>query len=217
MIDQNKSEIILNSGWILRIQQPRVRLNERLLVSLHGWTGDEKSTAVFHRELPDNYWILSPRGPIKTDESGYGWIARPPGRDAALQEFLEPATQLGEMLTKWRKDYGIEDIPLDLLGFSQGGAIAITYALTFPESVRKVAILAGFLPGPPIDYQPASAFSQLECFIAHGTHDKLITIDRAHEMVERLRSYGANIDYCQSDVGHRISANCFRKLTEFFN
>lgn len=217
MIDLNKCEIILNRGWILRIQRPQVRQNERLLVSIHGWTGDENSTAVFHRELPDNYWIISPRGPIQTGESGFGWIARRPGRDAALQEFLQPATQLAEMVNRWRKDYGIGDIPLDLLGFSQGGAIAITYALMFPEDVKKIAILAGFLPGQPVNYQPSPAFSKVQCFIAHGTRDELITIDRAHEMVARLRSFGASIDYCQSDVGHRISANCYRKLNEFFN
>ena len=49
-------------GWTLRVRASDSP-NPRLLLLLHGWTGDENSMWVFARGLSPNYWIVAPRAP----------------------------------------------------------------------------------------------------------------------------------------------------------
>ena len=53
-------------------------------------------------------------------------------------------------------------------------------------------------------------------FIAHGTRDETVPIERARHSMEILEQAGANITYCEDDVAHKVSAACLRALKDFF-
>ncbi|HEY9527377.1 MAG TPA: hypothetical protein VIR02_09860, partial [Anaerolineales bacterium] len=53
-------------------------------------------------------------------------------------------------------------------------------------------------------------------FIAHGTKDETISIQRARESMEILERAGAQVTYCEDEVGHKVSASCLRGLKDFF-
>jgi hypothetical protein len=46
-------------------------------------------------------------------------------------------------------------------------------------------------------------------YLAHGTQDKLVPVDVARRSVEQLEQAGANVAYCENDVGHKLGADCF--------
>jgi len=47
--------------------------------------------------------------------------------------------------------------------------------------------------------------------VAHGTQDQLVPIDRARTSIELLEQAGAQVTYCEDEVGHKLSANaCVR-------
>ena len=52
-------------------------------------------------------------------------------------------------------------------------------------------------------------------FIAHGNQDKLVPVDKARRAVAILKSAGAKVTYCEDDVGHKLSTNCFLGLESF--
>jgi predicted esterase len=53
-------------------------------------------------------------------------------------------------------------------------------------------------------------------FVAHGTKDEMVPIDRARVSIETLERAGANVTYCEDAVGHKVSVNCLRSLKNFF-
>jgi phospholipase/carboxylesterase len=53
-------------------------------------------------------------------------------------------------------------------------------------------------------------------FIAHGTTDNLVPVEMARESANLLKQAGANVTYCEEEVGHKLSAPCFRGLEAFF-
>ncbi len=211
----HKSEVLLYNNWILRLHTA-YRPESRLMLMIHGWTGDENSMLIFQREMPDDYWIIAPRGPLETGEGGYGWIGHRPGRDATLEAFEPPAQALHRLIENLRVDYQLGNRPLDVVGFSQGAALSLTFAFLYPQVVRKVAVLAGFLPYLPENYQPSRPFSQINFFVAHGTHDDIVPIERAEEVVYFLEQQHATVQFCKAPVSHRISAGCFKQLGQFF-
>jgi len=71
-------------------------------------------------------------------------------------------------------------VPTDrivLAGFSQGGAIAYTTALTHPQTLAGVIALSTYLPSPKLvmtEFDPANAATPV--FAAHGTDDEIVPV-----------------------------------------
>ena len=55
-----------------------------------------------------------------------------------------------------------------------------------------------------------------QVFVSHGTQDNLVPIDRARASMSLLEQAGAQVTYCEADVGHKVSADCLRGLENFF-
>ncbi len=216
MNETTDSETILYQQWVLRLRPPAHKTSPKILLMLHGWTGDENSMQIFQRDIPPDYSIIAPRGWISTPEGGYGWIGHRPGREATLQAFLEPVQAIKHLIEHFRRDYSLPVSPIDLMGFSQGAALSLAFCLQYPEMVGKAAILSGFLPFLPENYQPPYELSKIQFFIAHGSQDEIVSIQRAYEVVDFLKSANAAVRFCHSPVGHRISSVCFRQLNQFF-
>lgn len=182
---------------------------------LHGLTGDEYSMDVFLRAIPDSYWVLSPRGPFPAPDHGYAWVAHHPGLTAPFSVFQNTAAALNSALDHWISQLQLPETRLTLLGFSQGAAMALAFALTFPERVERVACLSGFIPQSSLPGADETSLADLRVFISHGTRDKIIPIEHARNAAQWLERAGAAVTTCESDVGHRLGAPCYRGLKEF--
>jgi phospholipase/carboxylesterase len=81
--------------------------------------------------------------------------------------------------------------------------------------VKTVASLSGFLPDGLDMITARNSFSEKPIFLAHGSRDELVPIERARSAVDILGKAGGNVTYCEDDVGHKLSASCFRGLEGF--
>ena len=71
---------------------------------------------------------------------------------------------------------GIPSERIFLAGFSQGGAIAYTTALTHPERLAGLIALSTYLPVPQLVSDEASpANRELPVFAAHGSEDDVVS------------------------------------------
>ncbi|MGD8822778.1 MAG: hypothetical protein PVG63_06725, partial [Anaerolineales bacterium] len=50
----------------------------------------------------------------------------------------------------------------------------------------------------------------------HGTEDELIPIEHARHDVERLRTAGVDVSFCEAEVGHKVGVECTRGLKTWF-
>ena len=206
---------ILDQGWVIRVKPAQNNRPRRLMLMVHGWTGDENSMGVFQKGLPDDYVIISPRGYVESEEGGYGWVAHQDGVDATLESFRKPAEKIYASMEHWKKLTQVENTPITLMGFSQGAALILSFALFYPDLVKKVVSMAGFLPHLPVDFNFSPQLKNIGFFIAHGTKDPTVNINRAYQARDILQAKGAEVRFCEDSVGHRLSANCFKGIREF--
>jgi predicted esterase len=52
-------------------------------------------------------------------------------------------------------------------------------------------------------------------FVAHGTLDEMVPVERARQSIAVLEQAGAQVTYCEAEVAHRVSADCLRALKSF--
>ena len=215
--------IVIDAGihefreWIFRFQ-PATAVPSRLLLLLHGWTGDENSMWVFTRKLPAQVAILAPRGLYRAPEGGYTWREIQPGKWglAGIEEFRPSAEALVRFIDEWSTSSGVFSDQFDLIGFSQGAALAYSLALLHPERIRAMAALSGFMPPGARELLLRRPLAGKPIFVAHGMEDKMVPVEQARKAVALLDGSGARVTYCESDGGHKLSLNCYAGLAELF-
>lgn len=211
----NFAQPIIDSGWVYRLHPPKDPNPSRLCVFMHGWTGDEFSMDIFLRAVPPDYSVVSPRAPFTSEEGGYGWVTFRPGTLAPITDFQITARNLLTKLDRWIEQHQLPDNPLTLVGFSQGAAMALATALAYPDRIEQVACLSGFLPKNGLPTPSPEIANGMKVFISHGTQDPIIPVERAREAADWLQAAGAQVTRCESNVGHRLDAACFRLLRDF--
>lgn len=217
MPDENNTHQMTYNGWTMRVRHA-AQEPARFLLMLHGWTGDENSMWIFARKFPADMWIAAPRGPYKAEEGGYSWRALQPGtRDLPSLSDLKPAADnLIRLVDEISSSVGVNAEQFDVAGFSQGGALTNVLALLYPQRIRKAAVLAGFMPDGVDVLLDRQVLDGKQFFVAHGTEDDLVPFERARASVELLERGGAQVTFCDAEVGHKLSAECLRALEAFW-
>lgn len=210
------TDLIEFEGWTLRIRKTD-HPSPRLLLMLHGFTGDENSMWVFARDLPAHFWIVAPRAPHVTEPGGYSWrphhdvdFGRP-----SLEQLRPAAEALIKLVDAYQLSAKIDMHVFDVMGFSQGAAMSNLLAFLFPQRIRKTGILAGFVPSGLDELVARHPLAGKPFFVAHGTKDETVPVDRARASIEILEQAGAQVTYCEDEVGHKVSLTCLRALKDF--
>ena len=204
-------------GWTLRTREAAAGPGRRMLL-IHGWTGDENSMWVFARHLPPDYWIVAPRAPYATTPSGFSWReegARP-GARPNLDDLSESVENVIALLDSLTAAHGLPGSTWNVMGFSQGAAMAAALALRFPARVERIALLAGFIPAGGEKLAALVPLRGKTIFMAHGRLDELVDIELGRDAARVLESAGAHVELCEEQVGHKVGADCMRRLTSFF-
>jgi phospholipase/carboxylesterase len=220
-MDTNNQTIDIG-GWVIRMQEPEGNGPFPVFLLLHGWTGDENSMWIFSSRLPANTLMIAPRGIYDTPIGGYGWYpikkGLPTGEEKEwpkVDDFRPAVKGLSDILTS--EHFPKADFSeLRLVGFSQGAALAYTFTIIHPEKVVNFAGLAGFMPEEVEDLIRERPLVDKSAYVTHGIRDDLVPISKARRAVELLEKAGAKVTYCEDDVGHKLSATCFRGMQNFF-
>lgn len=220
MPDPNNTSLVAFQNWTLRVRES-AKASPRLLVLIHGLSGDENSMWVFARDLPAAYWIVAPRAPHPSgmEQGGFSW--RPPEPETVdmpgLEQLRPAAGALLRLVDEYAASVGLDATTFDVMGFSQGAAMCNLLAFLYPQRLRKVGILAGFVPSGLEALASERPLEGKPYFIAHGTKDETVSVDRARSSIEILERAGAQVTYCEDEVGHKVSVTCLRALRSFLS
>jgi len=215
MMDERGSGTLHFDGWVIRHRIPEGEGPFPLILLLHGWTGDENSMWVFASRFPKGAILVAPRGPYPTPLGGFGWQPIHTKVWPSMVDFQFSVQSLFYMLNQQYSPLA-DFTQLTLAGFSQGAALAYTMVIHEGEKIKALAALSGFMPLDAEENTFPGLLQGKPVFIAHGTLDDLVPIDRARLAVRILENAGAQVTYCEDEVGHKLSAGCFQGLEAFF-
>jgi phospholipase/carboxylesterase len=216
MPDPSNTSLVEFKGWTLRVREA-TETPTRPLLLIHGLTGDENSMWVFTRELSKHYWMIAPRAPHTAEPFGYSWRPVQPGTFGrpSFDDLLPAAEALIRLVDEYQASAGIDASVFDVMGFSQGAALSSVMAFLYPDRIRKIGILAGFVPSGVDPYLSNNPLAGKMIFVTHGTKDDMVPVDRAREAMRILELAGAEIAYCEDEVGHKVSLNCIKALRAY--
>lgn len=166
-----------------------------LLVMLHGAT----------QSAEDMFWYLGDT----PDEAGVAVLApnsRETTWDAIGGGFGEDVQHLNRALERVFEIVAIDQAHIAIGGFSDGASYALSLGLIngdlFPS---VVAFSPGFIIGGTVHGQP-------RIFISHGTHDRILPIDRCgRRIAASLISSGYAVNFREFDGDHEIPTGIARE------
>jgi phospholipase/carboxylesterase len=177
------------------------------VLMLHGLGGDENSMWILEKGLLSGGMIVAPRAKFKLNENGYSWVKGPLNRWPTKEDFSPAVTALKGLVRELVSEAGLKRDELFLMGFSQGAALAFSAAADPYLRPKAIITAAGFLPQG--DFMNLSG---LPIFWGHGSKDEWIPIEQARSDAILLRDFGADIRFCETNVGHKLSMECIDGL-----
>ncbi len=205
-------------GWTFRESVPSDGKPTRLMLLLHGWTGDENSMWVFANGFPLSTWMIAPRAPYRAERKGYSWRQMRPGTWGwpTFEELRPAAEALLSWLDALMQHRGRYFETFDVMGFSQGAALTAVLLAIAPRRIGKAALLSGFLPPDTASHLDAVALSGRAIFMAHGRADQLVSFERAEMLADALDAVGADVQFCAHAQGHKVNATCLQVMKRYF-
>jgi phospholipase/carboxylesterase len=180
--------------------------NGLYVIMLHGRSGDERSMWILEGFLPDESLKVAPRGIFPWEGGGYHWSQGVNRRSVRL-DFNRATEAVSKLVEELEGRVGLDRRRLILMGFSQGAALAFSMAASLKPRPTAVVSLAGFLPAGDF-----GSMDGLPIFWGHGIRDEMLPVEGARLGVQRLTDAGADVHYCETDVGHKLGAECARGL-----
>ena len=122
-------------------------------------------------------------------------------------DIAETTAEIDEIL-RAEIDAGIDSTRVLLVGFSQGGAMALHVALRFPQPLAGVACLSGYvLQRRETAAQVSDANRSIPILCCHGTLDDLVPCDLGKEAYDFLqaKTKSKDIRWEEFAMGHEVS------------
>ena len=153
---------------------------QRLLLLVHGYGADEQDLGGLLPYLdPDGIFAaVLPRGPVAAPGTpGFAWYEFGEG---AGPGFATALAELDALVDEQCEQLGFDRAQAIFGGFSQGAGLAAALGLFLPGRVRPAGVLAMSPALPAVEV--ADDARAVPVFVAHGTHDPLIPVQRSREL-----------------------------------
>ncbi len=191
----------------------------RLLVLLHGYGADENDLAPLapHLDPDGDFFTICPRAPHSVPPFGAGWYERDANRNIDPAMFLASVDSVDKTIDAACSQYGFDRSEAVVIGFSQGGAMALASTLRADGAVRPraVACLSGMLQEIDGLTYEFGADNLPRILVQHGTLDPMVTIDRGHHTRDTLNTHGVTHTYREYPMQHEIVMESISDLRDW--
>jgi phospholipase/carboxylesterase len=113
---------------------------------------------------------------------------------------------------------GIDRSRIVLAGFSQGGAITLQAGLRQAAPLAALVVLSSYLPlAAEASADASQAGRSIPIFMAHGSQDTMIPIDRARASRKLLEALGCRVQWHEYAMPHSINEEEIGDLARFLS
>ena len=191
--------------------------NAPLLIMCHGYGSDENDLFSFAQELPEELFIISVRAPYPMQPYGNAWYAinfdAQQNKWNDVEQAVESRDKIAQFIDDACTEYPVNKDNVTLLGFSQGTILSYAVALTYPEKVKNIIALSGYISEDMLnDNLKDKDYSNLDFYCSHGSVDQVIPIDWARKAPKFLDTLHIKNTFSEFPVGHGVAPQNFYEL-----
>ena len=192
-------------------------------VWLHGLGADghDLSTLPEYLELPKHIRVkhILPHAPVRkvTVNGGiamrawYDMMATPPRFNDKAEDIADSVEQVANILRKEKQSTKY------VIGFSQGGCIALHLAMKYGELISGgVIALSCYVPNPDDFANISPGYITPPIFLGHGKHDPVIPFGELQKSAHLIRPFCVDLVVRRYRGGHSIESDTIRDINYWF-
>ncbi|WP_204345256.1 alpha/beta hydrolase [Psychroserpens algicola] len=188
--------------------------NAPLLIMFHGYGSDENDLFSFAQELQEELFIISVRAPHPMQPYGNAWYAinfdAQQNKWNDVEQAIESRDHIAAFIDEACAEYPVDKTNVTLLGFSQGTILSYAVALSYPEKVKNIIALSGYISEDMLaDNLTDKDYSHLDFYCSHGSQDQVIPVDWARKAPKFLDQLHIKHTYSEFPVGHGVAPQNF--------
>jgi phospholipase/carboxylesterase len=201
-------------------RESTLKENAPLLIMCHGYGSDENDLFSFASQLPEELFIISVRAPYPMQPYGNAWYAinfdADKGKWSDDNQAKKSRDAIAEFIDEVCAKYPVDSKNMTLLGFSQGTILSYAVALTYPEKIKNIIALSGYINTAILpDNLDKLQFSHLDFYCSHGSVDQVIPADWARKSSPLLTKLNIKHKYSEFPVGHGVAPQNFYEFKEW--
>ena len=204
-----------------RIRLSNTRSPELLLFLLHSSYTDESSFEKWVQFIDPKITIVMPRALFPVNESSKkmmwfkaSFTSSEPIIDSNQAE--ESRIKLISYIKEVQNDLHLGAKNTVIAGFSQGGVLSASVALTEPKLVQGFSILSGrILPEINECIDPVMDLCHLRALICHGTMDDLLSVQWANKSRDTLSNLKIDTSFILDQYKHELIQNTISHLNDW--
>lgn len=185
-----------------------------VLFMLHGYGSNEEDLFSFAPELPEELCIISVRAPYPMPPQGNAWYAinfdAEKGKWSDDEQAIESREKIVYFIEEACTTYGLDTENVTLLGFSQGTILSYSVALSYPDKIKNVIALSGYINEKILkENYGKQDHTSLNIYASHGSVDQVIPVEWAQKAPNFLSNLGITPLYEEFPVGHGVAPQNF--------
>lgn len=185
-----------------------------VLFMLHGYGSNEEDLFSFAAELPEHIFIISIRGPYPLEPFGHAWydihFDNFNGKWSDDEQAVVSRDKILTFIDEACAAYDLDSDNITLLGFSQGTILSYAVALSYPEKIKNVIGLSGYINKDILtDGYADNDYSNLKIYASHGQVDQVIPPEWAQRIPDFLKQLDIEHVYEEFPVGHGVAPQNF--------
>jgi len=132
-------------------------------------------------------------------------------RQVDLVGIEQSRVQINALIER-EKSRGIPANHIVIAGFSQGGAMAYSVGLTYPERLAGVMALSAYIPSvEELASQRHTVNQQTPIFVAHGTQDPVVGLALGQQAVDWLQQHAYPVEWHTYPMQHQV---CWEQIQQ---
>lgn len=204
------------------VRPSSLKENAPALIMFHGYGSDENDLFGFASELPEELYIISVRAPYELQPYGNAWYAI--NFDAEMNKWndndqaIKSRDLIAKFIDEVKETYPINKENISILGFSQGSILSYAVALTYPEKVKNIIALSGYIsPEMLPDDIETKDYSHIGIYSSHGSVDQVIPVEWARKVPQFLNALSIRNTYKEFPTGHGVAPENFYEFRSWLN
>jgi phospholipase/carboxylesterase len=219
------SEAQIDHHSCLILDPPIIPPGAPVIIILHGLgtNADDMASLCEQLKIPHCRFVL-PDAPLHLKgypEGAYAWYDF---QAHHREEIVKSREYLFKVMDRFSNDPNLrpaagaekKPTPIILMGFSQGGVMAMEAGLNYKGKVAGIVSMSGYMPDPWATLTKAETPFETPILLVHGSQDDVVPVDGSRHAAESLRETGySSITLKEFPMGHTITEESLGEVSKF--